>query len=293
MFVATRAESGARPAAGAAADIRLDARFDIVKKQSADLISVSGGVSNGMGQIKLLFKSAYPNPFVWKTCVLVVRVPPGSILETTGVFPLLTIGSASCDGSACTDGAFSGNKRNERNGRNERNTSRIGFSVDSTRTLWYDPGKQCLLFGRTEASAMCAKCPDASQVSRGGLEVAIKYTERGGARQLVIAYDGVASYEATTDGGASTERPDASVLATGKVLFEMSPLVSDVGLFAHHSEVDKARYDIETFIARARGAAAHSAKAVTAVTTLALHALFTEFSQSPPGRACPCRGYTR
>ena len=275
--------------------------IDIIKKKSDDLLSVSpGAVNNGTGewQIKLLFKHAYPNPPAWKTCVLVVRARvPGP----AGPVALLTLGRAMCDGAACADGAFKPDK------------ARVAVdpASTSTRTLWYDAGKGCLLFGRTQASAMCARSPSATD----GLEVAIKFTEqlteRGGERQLVVVCGGVEFYDALTDvaasakGEASTERPDASLLAQGKVLFQMSPYVSDVALFAHHSEVGMARPAIGAFMDEARRSAAQrsqsgpsgpsgpSGQSVEAVSSLAWKVLSTEHAPSPPGSMCPCRAYTR
>ena len=274
------------------------AAFDIIKKGSGDLMSVSPGVNQMTGerQIKLLFKNAYPNPPAWKTCVLVVRVPAGPAGPAglpgspKGVVALLTLGRAMCDGAACADGAF----------KPDHARVAVDPASTSTRTLWYDFSTGCLLFGRTQASAMCARGPSATEVHRDGLEVAIKFTERGGARQLVIVWGGVELYDALTDatakGEASTERPDASVLAQGKVLFQVSPLVSDVALFAHHSEAGEAGQaarDIGSFLEfaheSAHRSASRSVESVRAVTGLARKVLFTEFEASPPGRVCPCR----
>ena len=278
--------------------------IDIIKKKSDDLLSVSPGAVNnqtGEWQIKLLFKHAYPNPPAWKTCVLVVRARVPGPAGPAGPVALLTLGRAMCDGAACADGAFKPDK------------ARVAVdpASTSTRTLWYDAGKGCLLFGRTQASAMCARSPSATD----GLEVAIKFTEqlteRGGERQLVIACGGVEFYDALTDvaasakGEASTERPDASLLAQGKVLFQMSPYVSDVALFAHHSDVGMARPAIGAFMDEARRSAAQrsqsgpsgpsgpSGQSVEAVSNLAWKVLSTEHAPSPPGSMCPCRAYTR
>lgn len=300
MFVATRgaADPPRRPVGPVGpigARRPVGPTIDIIKKKSDDLLSVSPGAVNnvtGEWQIKLLFKHAYPNPPAWKTCVLVVRARvPGP----AGPVALLTLGRAMCDGAACADGAFKPDK------------ARVAVdpASTSTRTLWYDAGKGCLLFGRTQASAMCARSPSATD----GLEVAIKFTEqlteRGGERQLVIVCGGVEFYDALTDvaasakGEASTERPDASLLAQGKVLFQMSPYVSDVALFAHHSDVGMARPAIGAFMDEARRSAAQrsqsgpSGPSVEAVSSLAWKVLSTEHAPSPPGSMCPCRAYTR
>jgi hypothetical protein len=268
MFVATR-ENAKDPDPGT---IRFDAR----KRPGGDLIGVSGAAEGGRWQIKLLFKNAYPNPPAWKTCVLVVRVPPRAFDRDPGLVPLLTIGKAVCGDPGCAQ------------------YKAANDAAGATRTLWYNMFSKCLLFGRTVESAMCAGCFGAAHVQQNGLNVAIRFTERGDARQLVIVRDFVGFYDSLTDKGVLAQRPDASVLATGKVLLEMSPAVSDVALLAHHDEVGAARPAIESWLEAARREASTAGRArpaVEAVAKLAREVLATEFvpTTQKPGSYCPCR----
>lgn len=278
MFVATRTKER-DPA---------DITFDAIKKASNDLKDVSSGADGGMWQIKLLFaKPAYPNPPAWKTCVLVVRVPPG-VIASPEVVPLVTLGRAKCGDAGCT----------------QYTAESDPASSLATRTLWYDTTtafESCLLFGRTKSTAMCATCPGIAQVQRDGLDVAIMFTERGDARQLVIVRNDVAFYDSLTESVSKrlteprvmTERPGASVLATGKVMFQVSPYVSDVALLAHHAEISNARPEIESFLegaARATNGTGRQRIAVQAVAALARNVLSTEFAwTTKAGAVCPCR----
>ena len=265
-----------------------DITFDAIKKASNDLKGISSGADSGMWQIKLLFaKPAYPNPPAWKTCVLVVRVPP-RVIAAHEVVPLVTLGRAKCGDEWCT----------------QYTTESDPASSIATRTLWYDTttaSKNCLLFGRTKSTAMCAACPGIAQVQRDGLDVAIMFTESGDARQLVIVRNDVAFYDSLTDSVSrrlteprvTTERPDAAVLATGKVMFQVSPYVSDVALLAHHAGIGNARPEIESFLegaARATNGTGRQRIAVQAVAALARKVLSTEFAwTTKAGAVCPCR----
>ena len=265
-----------------------DFTFDAIKKASNDLKGISSGADSGMWQIKLLFeKLAYPNPPAWKTCVLVVRVPPG-VIAALEVVPLVTLGRAKCGDEWCT----------------QYTAESDPASSIATRTLWYDTttaSKNCLLFGRTKSTAMCAACPGIAQVQRDGLDVAIMFTESGDARQLVIVRNDVAFYDSLTDSVSrrlkeprvTTERPDAAVLGTGKVMFQVSPYVSDVALLAHHAGIGNARPEIERFLegaARATNGTGRQRIAVQAVAALARKVLSTEFAwTTKAGAVCPCR----